>query len=115
MATSTLITARHDQDPYASTECVYTPLFAILSPKVDGPTEWILTGSVNQLVLAIISKDTRIPLERWVFDIMLVEPPAEGSEERYGRRSSILILLTAALLVENPNPKLRSNQKYELF
>ncbi|KAF9535391.1 spindle assembly checkpoint protein [Crepidotus variabilis] len=45
--------------------------------------KWILTGSVNQLVVAIISKDTRIPLERWVFDIMLVEPPAgvEGSED----------------------------------
>lgn len=44
--------------------------------------EWILTGSVNQLVVAIISKDTRIPLERWVFDIKLVEPPTEGSEQR---------------------------------
>jgi hypothetical protein len=37
-------------------------------------TEWLLTGSVTQLVLAIISKDTRTPLERWVFDIKLVEP-----------------------------------------
>ena len=46
-------------------------------------TEWLLTGSVTQLVLAIISKDTRTPLERWVFDIKLVEPPAE-SEERWG-------------------------------
>ena len=45
-------------------------------------TEWLLTGSVTQLVLAIISKDTRTPLERWVFDIKLVEPPAE-SGERY--------------------------------
>jgi len=108
MATSTLITARHDQDPYASTECVYTPLFAILSPKVDEPTEWILTGSVNQLVLAIISKDTRIPLERWVFDIMLVEPPAEGSEERYGRRSSILIqqsLIDSRAVSRKPKPE----------
>lgn len=42
--------------------------------------EWLLTGSVTQLVLAIISKDTRIPLERWVFDIKLVEPPAESTE-----------------------------------
>ncbi|KAF5355841.1 hypothetical protein D9756_004129 [Leucocoprinus leucothites] len=42
-------------------------------------TEWLLTGSVTQLVLAIISKDTRTPLERWVFDIKLVEPPADGS------------------------------------
>ena len=44
------------------------------------PTEWLLTGAITQLVLAIISKDTRTPLERWVFDINLVEPPAEGSQ-----------------------------------
>ncbi|KAF9481019.1 spindle assembly checkpoint protein [Pholiota conissans] len=46
--------------------------------------KWLLTGSVTQLVLAIISKDTRTPLERWVFDIMLVEPPAgdvDGSKQ----------------------------------
>jgi mitotic spindle assembly checkpoint protein MAD2 len=52
-------------------------------------TEWLLTGSVTQLVLAIISKDTRTPLERWVFDIKLVEPPAE-SEERYDYSSIFL-------------------------
>lgn len=40
--------------------------------------EWLLTGSVTQLVLAIISKDTRTPLERWVFDIKLVEQPADS-------------------------------------
>ncbi|TFK94439.1 spindle assembly checkpoint protein [Polyporus arcularius HHB13444] len=38
--------------------------------------QWLLTGSITQLVLAIISKDSRTPLERWVFDINLVEPPA---------------------------------------
>lgn len=43
-------------------------------------TEWLLTGSVTQLVLAIISKDSRTPLERWVFDIKLVEPPADSNE-----------------------------------
>ncbi|KAH9487010.1 Mitotic spindle assembly checkpoint protein MAD2A [Psilocybe cubensis] len=43
--------------------------------------KWLLTGSVTQLVLAIISKDTRTPLERWVFDIMLVEPPADGPDQ----------------------------------
>ncbi|KAG7099137.1 hypothetical protein E1B28_001009 [Marasmius oreades] len=37
--------------------------------------KWLLTGSVTQLVLAIISKETRTALERWVFDIKLVEPP----------------------------------------
>ncbi|KDQ63472.1 hypothetical protein JAAARDRAFT_29493 [Jaapia argillacea MUCL 33604] len=42
--------------------------------------KWLLTGGVTQLVLAIISKDTRTPLERWVFDINLVEQPAGSSE-----------------------------------
>ncbi|KII93898.1 hypothetical protein PLICRDRAFT_36118 [Plicaturopsis crispa FD-325 SS-3] len=41
--------------------------------------KWLLTGSVTQLVLAIISKDTRTPLERWVFDIHLVEAPKDTS------------------------------------
>ncbi|EKM83533.1 hypothetical protein AGABI1DRAFT_110183 [Agaricus bisporus var. burnettii JB137-S8] len=44
--------------------------------------KWLLTGSVTQLVLAIISKDTRTPLERWVFDVKLVEPPADASTTR---------------------------------
>ncbi|VDB86533.1 unnamed protein product [Peniophora sp. CBMAI 1063] len=38
--------------------------------------KWLLTGSVTQLVVAIISKDSRTPLERWVFDIHLVEKPS---------------------------------------
>ncbi|KAI0756884.1 mitotic spindle checkpoint protein MAD2 [Daedaleopsis nitida] len=42
--------------------------------------QWLLTGSITQLVLAIISKDSRTPLERWVFDINLVETPAEGGQ-----------------------------------
>ncbi|KAJ7169811.1 spindle assembly checkpoint protein [Mycena filopes] len=42
--------------------------------------KWILTGSVTQLVLVILAKDTRTTLERWVFDIKLVDPPPEGSE-----------------------------------
>ncbi|KAF7970510.1 hypothetical protein HWV62_23743 [Athelia sp. TMB] len=41
---------------------------------------WLLTGSVTQLVLAIISKDSRTTLERWVFDVNLVEQPAGSSE-----------------------------------
>lgn len=42
--------------------------------------KWLLTGSVTQLVLAIISKDTRLPLERWVFDVNLVEKPVDSAE-----------------------------------
>jgi len=40
--------------------------------------KWISTASVTQLVLAIIAKESRQTLERWVFDITLVEPPASG-------------------------------------
>jgi mitotic spindle assembly checkpoint protein MAD2 len=38
----------------------------------------LLTGTITQLVLAIISKDTRMPLGRWMFDINLVQ--TEGEE-----------------------------------
>jgi len=49
-------------------------------PSLQFCIEWLLTGAVTQLVLAIISKDTRIPLERWVFDINVVEPPSDSAE-----------------------------------
>ncbi|KAI4527434.1 DNA-binding protein [Schizophyllum commune] len=39
--------------------------------QLSHPKDWLLAGTVTQLVLAIISKDTRTPLERWVFDIKL--------------------------------------------
>ena len=41
---------------------------------------WILKGNVTQLVLVLLSKDTRTPLERWTFNVDLVAPPEEGSE-----------------------------------
>ncbi|KAJ7783710.1 spindle assembly checkpoint protein [Mycena maculata] len=47
--------------------------------------KWLLTGSVTQLVLVILAKDTRITLERWVFDIQLVEPPADSNEASTGK------------------------------
>ncbi|KAJ7487529.1 spindle assembly checkpoint protein [Mycena galericulata] len=47
--------------------------------------KWILTGSVTQLVLVILAKDTRTTLERWVFDIKLVEPPADSNEASTGK------------------------------
>ncbi|KAF8529416.1 spindle assembly checkpoint protein [Gautieria morchelliformis] len=40
--------------------------------------KWLLTGSVTQLVLAIIARDTRVTLERWVFDITVNEPSPGG-------------------------------------
>ncbi|KAJ7932469.1 spindle assembly checkpoint protein [Mycena leptocephala] len=47
--------------------------------------KWILTGSVTQLVLVILAKDTRTTLERWVFDVKLVEPPADSKESCNGK------------------------------
>ncbi|KAJ3552252.1 hypothetical protein NM688_g4251 [Phlebia brevispora] len=44
--------------------------------------KWLLTGSITQLVLAIISKDSRVTMERWVFDINLVNHEGE-TEESY--------------------------------
>lgn len=41
---------------------------------------WLLKGNVTQLVLVLLSKDTRTPLERWTFNVDLVAPPEEGSE-----------------------------------
>ncbi|KLO13976.1 spindle assembly checkpoint protein [Schizopora paradoxa] len=49
--------------------------------------KWLLTGGVTQLVLAIIAKDSRSTLERWVFDIHLqtsteeTETPAPSKPE----------------------------------
>ncbi|OJA13759.1 hypothetical protein AZE42_01550 [Rhizopogon vesiculosus] len=50
--------------------------------------KWLLTGSVTQLVLAIISKDTRLPLERWVFDVNLVDQPADSAEPQLAKPES---------------------------
>ncbi|OAX36783.1 spindle assembly checkpoint protein [Rhizopogon vinicolor AM-OR11-026] len=50
--------------------------------------KWLLTGSVTQLVLAIISKDSRLPLERWVFDVNLVDQPADSAEPQPAKPES---------------------------
>jgi mitotic spindle assembly checkpoint protein MAD2 len=53
--------------------------FSLVSPVVldrcfaDTPAtsaEWLLTSTINRLVLAITSKETRETLERWQFDIV---------------------------------------------
>ena len=65
------------QDIGPSAEYVYRLMR--MRHQLSHPKDWLLAGTVTQLVLAIISKDTRTPLERWVFDIKLVEPPADLS------------------------------------
>ena len=41
---------------------------------------WLLKGNVTQLVLVLLSKDTRVPLERWTFNVDFIAPPEQGSE-----------------------------------
>ncbi|KAG8901845.1 Mitotic spindle checkpoint component mad2, partial [Tulasnella sp. 403] len=37
--------------------------------------EWLNSGSITQLVIAVVARETKITLERWVFDIKLTLPP----------------------------------------
>ncbi|KAI9467927.1 Mitotic spindle checkpoint component mad2 [Coemansia sp. RSA 989] len=39
--------------------------------------EWLSLGKINKLVLAVNSRETRETLERWQFDIQLIEDQAE--------------------------------------
>ena len=75
-------------------------------------SEWLLTGSVTQLVLAIISKETRTPLERWVFDIKLVETPADSSAPY----ASLFIIFGRNVLTDqySPPPKPESEIQSEI-
>lgn len=61
-----------------------------------------MTGSVTQLVLAIISKDSRTPLERWIFDITLVEPAPDS--DGFG---SFFLLRSFQLIQSQKNRKTR--------
>jgi hypothetical protein len=78
---------------------------------VLGTAEWLLTGSVTQLVLAIISKDTRIPLERWVFDIKLVDSPSNSAEPYVLPQLSLYSASHSPEHRQNLKPK--SRQRYE--
>lgn len=52
----------------------------------DAPQAWLMSGDVTQLVVVIVAKDSRVPLERWVFDVTLVDDgsSAEGATQRCG-------------------------------
>lgn len=64
-------------------------------------SEWLLTGSVTQLVLAIISKDTRVTLERWVFDVYLQTDGSSPTQKQSGAPNSqapcVICLLIAGV------------------
>ncbi|KAG8999966.1 Mitotic spindle checkpoint component mad2 [Tulasnella sp. JGI-2019a] len=42
--------------------------------------EWLASGSITQLVIAIVARESKITLERWVFDIKLTLPPGPTAE-----------------------------------
>lgn len=66
------------QDPDTGAKYVFT-CWLNGPPLIFFVSEWLLTGSVTQLVLAIISKDSRLPLERWVFDVHLANQGDDGA------------------------------------
>jgi len=58
---------------------------------------WLLKGNVTQLVLVLLSKDTRTPLERWTFNVDLVAPPEQGTEPYVSAPTFYSPLLTTTL------------------
>ncbi|KIO19053.1 hypothetical protein M407DRAFT_224203 [Tulasnella calospora MUT 4182] len=42
--------------------------------------EWLNSGTITQLVIAIVARESKITLERWVFDINLTLPPQPTEE-----------------------------------
>lgn len=59
-----------------NSQYIYTA-YAMSNPAFPA---WLLKGNVTQLVLVLLSRDNRTPLERWTFDVDLVAPLEEGSE-----------------------------------
>ncbi|KAG8978774.1 Mitotic spindle checkpoint component mad2, partial [Tulasnella sp. 427] len=43
--------------------------------------EWLNSGTITQLVIAIVARESKITLERWVFDIKLTLPPQPTEED----------------------------------
>ncbi|KAG8964395.1 Mitotic spindle checkpoint component mad2, partial [Tulasnella sp. 408] len=62
------------------------PIFGrfFLSPadtNVAVLAEWLNSGTITQLVIAIVARESKITLERWVFDINLTLPPQPTEED----------------------------------
>lgn len=58
--------------------------------------EWLLKGNVTQLVLVLLSKDTRTPLERWVFNVDLIRA-SDDKIQPYVLQDTLYLLLTIAM------------------
>jgi hypothetical protein len=77
--------------------------FSLLSPVLLDPcfadtpvtsAEWLLTSTINRLVLAITSKETRETLERWQFDIVQEEENGDVAEGTASSGDSVLQVLS---------------------
>lgn len=72
--------------------------------------EWLLTGSITQIVLAIISKDSRMTLERWVFDINLVEQPSHTPAPYV---SCVILACLTVGLIPNERPTVKPESEIQ--
>ncbi|KAJ1667876.1 Mitotic spindle checkpoint component mad2 [Coemansia sp. RSA 1813] len=52
-----------------------------LKKIMDSVEEWLAAGKINKLVLAVNSRETRETLERWQFDIQLVQEDSESADK----------------------------------
>ena len=66
------------------------------------------------MVLAVISKDSRTTLERWVFDVNLVEQPAETSEQYVTPKSFEIFLNRHYRASAKPEAEIQAEIRYIL-
>ncbi|KAJ1794425.1 Mitotic spindle checkpoint component mad2 [Coemansia sp. RSA 2399] len=52
-----------------------------LKKIMESVEEWLAVGKINKLVLAVNSRETRETLERWQFDIQIVQEDDESSDK----------------------------------
>jgi mitotic spindle assembly checkpoint protein MAD2 len=55
----------------------------------DAPAAWLMSNTINRLVLAITSKETLETLERWQFDIIREDDDTSVSSSTVPQGSSI--------------------------
>ncbi|KAJ2397972.1 Mitotic spindle checkpoint component mad2 [Coemansia sp. RSA 2559] len=52
-----------------------------LKKIMESVEEWLAVGKINKLVLAVNSRETRETLERWQFDIQIVQEEEESADK----------------------------------
>lgn len=64
------VTKKYGLDIWVSNDTQVTQYLEKIMSSVE---EWLTAGKINKLVLAINSRETRETLERWQFDVQLVD------------------------------------------